>query len=164
MRKLYLTYNEKDKKNESYSYSGDINPVYTTLSAPEIEAYMRTILASKIKSVRSINDKLLEVITNSGETIVIDNAKVFNDSNYPSSIELQERIKETIEKNNIAEYKKRLPENYNPRVNRKKKGKIKYMIEDNSIATNIILNSGLEQLRRTLLDTEMYSNEITRGR
>lgn len=164
MRKLYLTYNEKDKKNDSYSYSGDINPVYTTLSAPEIEAYMRTILASEIKSVRSINGKLLEVITNSGETIVIDNVKFFNDSNYPSSIELQERIKEAIEKNNIAEYKKRLPENYNPRVNRKKKGKAKYIIEDNNIATNLILGSGLEHLSMDLRDIEMYNNEATRGR
>lgn len=164
MRKLYLTYNEKDKKSESYSYSGDINPIYTTLSAVEKEAYMRTILDSEIKSVRSINDKLLEVVTNSGETIVIDNIKVFNDSNYPSSIELQERIKEAIEKNNIAEYKKKLPENYNPRVNRKKNGKAKYIIEDNSIATNLILSSGFEHLSMDLLDTEMYNNETSRGR
>lgn len=166
MRKLYLTYNEKDKKQESYSYSGETNPVYTNLSSEETEAYLRTILKEKIESTRCVNDNLLEVVTKSGEIVVIDSLKIFKESSIANSnyIELQNRIKASLENNNLRVYKSKLPEGYNPRVNRTKNEKDKYIIEDNSIGTNLILSSGYTELSMDLSNIEMYNNETARGR
>jgi len=164
MRKLYLTYNNKENKTESYSYSGDTNPIYTELADKELEAYLGTILKDKVRSTRSINDNILEVMTESGELIVLDSIRVFKENRdiKPYYTELQTRIKTSLENNNIDFYKKRLPDGYIPKVNRKRRGK--YLVEEGNMATSLILSGSYTELSMDLSDIEMYNSEITRGR
>lgn len=165
MRKLYLTYNEKDSKKEGYSYSGDTNPIYVNLSNAEIEAYLSKILSDGIIQVRSINENTLELITRSGEVVVIDSVKLFksNDSLDLYYNDLGNKIRFSFEDTNIATYKNSLPEGYSPRVNRGKNKNQKYLA-DETLATNLILNSGYQELSVDLSDIEMYNSGIEKGR
>ncbi|MCI9281313.1 MAG: hypothetical protein HFI49_03555 [Bacilli bacterium] len=165
MRKLYLTYNEKDSKKEGYSYSGDTNPIYVNLSNAEIEAYLSKILSDGIIQVRSINENTLELITRSGEVVVIDSVKLFksNDSLDLYYNDLGNKIRFSFEDTNIATYKNSLPEGYSPRVNRGKNKSQKYLI-DETLATTIILSSGYQELSIDLSDIEMYNSGMEKGR
>ena len=165
MRKLYLTYNEKDNKKEGYSYIGDTNPIYVNLSNAEIEAYLSKTLSDGIKQVRSINDSTLEILTGSGEVVVIDSGKLFksNDDLDLYYNDLGNKIRFSFEDTNIATYKNSLPEGYSPRVNRGKNKSQKYLI-DETLATTIILSSGYQELRVDLSDIEMYNIGIEKGR
>ena len=165
MRKLYLTYNEKDNKKEGYSYSGDTNPIYVNLSNAEIEAYLSKTLSDGIKQARSINNNTLELITRSDEVVVIDSIKLFKSSDNLDAYynDLGNKIRTTIESNNISTYKNSLPEGYSPRVNRGKNKNQKY-IADETLATTLILNSGYQELSMDLSDIEMYNSGIEKGR
>lgn len=165
MPKLYLTHNSKTNINEYYTYSGDSkSPVYLTLTTKEIEAYLERIIKSKIKSIRSLNDNLIEVTTENDEIIVIDSIKVFQERNRIARLrDLETNIKESLEASNIANYKSILPKGYIPKVKRVR-NKGKYILEDNSIATNLMLSSNYQELSMDLRDIEMYNNESTRGR
>ena len=165
MRKLYLTYNEKDSKKEGYSYSGDTNPIYVNLSNAEIEAYLSKTLSDGIIQVRSINENTLELITRSGEVVVIDSVKLFksNDSLDLYYNDLGNKIRFSFEDTNIATYKNSLPEGYSPGVNRGKNKSQKYLI-DETLATTIILSSGYQELSIDLSDIEMYNSGMEKGR
>lgn len=165
MRKLYLTYNEKDNKKEGYSYIGNTNPIYVNLSNAEIEAYLSKTLSDGIRQVRSINDNTLEVLTGSGEVVVIDSAKLFKSSDNLDVYynDLGNKMRTTIESNNIATYKNSLPEGYSPRVNRGKNKNQKYLA-DETLATTLILSSGYQELSMDLSDIEMYNSGIEKGR
>ena len=165
MRKLYVTYNEKKKKKEGYSYIGDTNPIYVNLSNAEIEAYLSKTLSDGIKQARSINDNTLELITRSDEVVVIDSIKLFKSRDNLDAYynDLGNKIRTTFESNNIATYKNSLPAGYSPRVNRGKNKKQKYLA-DETLATNLILNSGYQELSVDLSDIEMYNSGIEKGR
>ena len=165
MRKLYLTYNEKDNKKEGYSYIGDTNPIYVNLSNAEIEAYLSKTLSDGIRQVRSINENTLELITRSGEVVVIDSVKLFksNDSLDLYYNDLGNKIRFSFEDTNIATYKNSLPEGYSPRVNRGKNKNQKYLA-DETLATTLILSSGYQELSMDLSDIEMYNSGIEKGR
>ena len=131
MPKLYLTNNQE---NEYYTYTNNSDkPVYLTLKDEEVEAYLKKITSHNLKSARSINANLIEVITEEDEIIVIDSIKVFNkDDKFASYLDkLKTTIKENLEKSNITTYKQSLPNDYIPKVKRGPK-KAKYMVEDNS--------------------------------
>lgn len=165
MPKLYLTHNSKTNTNEYYTYSGDSNsPVYLTLTIKEIEAYLERIIESRIKGVRSLNANLIEVTTENDEIIVIDSIKVFQEIDGLGRLkDFETKIKESMETSNIVSYKGTLPKGYTPKVKRVR-DKEKYILEDNSIATNLILSSSYQKLTMDLKDIEMYNNESARGR
>lgn len=160
MPKLYITYNSKLNQKEYYSYRDTTK--YITLNPEEIEAYFQNLNSHKIRSARSVNDNLLEVQMENGEIVVIDNLKVFKGEENDLRTFIA-NIKDSLESSNISSYKKRLPESYTPKVKRSN-NKDRYIIEDNSLAANLILSSNYQKLSMDLRDIEMYNNETSRGR
>lgn len=159
MPKLYITYNSKLNQKEYYSYD---TTKYIVLNPEEIEAYFQNLNSHKIRSTRSVNDNLLEVQMENGEIVVIDNLKVFKGEENDLRTFIA-NIKDSLESSNITSYKKRLPEGYTPKVKRSN-NKDRYIIEDNSLAANLILSSNYQKLSMDLRDIEMYNNETSRGR
>lgn len=140
MPRLYLTYNNK-REYYSYTYNND-RPIYLTLNDREIEAYLYKISTTKIANIKEINDDLIEVLSVSGEMIIIDNKKVFKSSDkYDAYIDaLGSKIKAFLEEKNIARYREALPQEYEPRVNRNRKKDGKLLVANDSIALEVLFS------------------------
>lgn len=146
MNKLYLTYNEKTKKRDYYSYKYESTPVYTKITSREIEAYLTKINKGTIKQIREINDTTLEVALDNNEIVIIDSIKIFEKQDSFDSLiaKFQNQIKTYFEKESIKEYKKSLPAGYrgvHVNRNRRDKAKMRLLIAGVSLSAIIILST-----------------------
>lgn len=142
MSRLYLTYNEKTQSREYYSYEVfGSRPVYTPLSDREISGLLQAILSNGIRRVREINDSLIEIESNTGSIAVVDTLKVFSekcDRHDGLMYSLCLMAKESIEKENIWEYKKSNPEKP-AKVNRNRMSKKRLIVSGVSLALGAVL-------------------------
>lgn len=124
MNKFYI--NEANGR-QYYVYQYQNNEVkYLSLNKSDSFVLLQKIIDDNIRHVRD-KDKYLEIIFESGFSLVIDNIKVFlpHKDNYDEHFyTLLNKVKDFIERKSISEYKKTLPPNYIPKVNRKRKRRL----------------------------------------
>ncbi len=142
MSRLYLTYNEKRNCREYYSYEVfGSRPVYTTLTDQEISGLLQAILSNGIRRVKEINGSLIEIESHTGNIAIVDTLKVFSkksDKHDGLISSLCVATKESIEKENIWEYKKNNPEKP-AKVNRNRMSNKKLIASGLSLALGAVL-------------------------
>lgn len=142
MNKYFITYEHDRRRFYSYRNSN----VHTLLSEREGEALLQKISQSSMQNITEIGENALEIFFQNDISILIDDARIFKPSgsrldSYLS--ELQKRIVRFIERRNVNNYKKNLPRDYKPRVNRHRhKNKGKKLIAT-GLSLVVLVNLGL---------------------
>ena len=118
MNKFYID-DSDGRKYFAYKYRQD-KVKYIGLDYNDVSLLLSSIAQDKIRNIHD-KDKYMEIVFESGFTLIIDNLKVFNphkDNHDKYFQALLIKIKSFIEKETLKKYKETLPINYIPKVNR----------------------------------------------
>lgn len=164
MSRLYLTYNERSGKREYYSYDVlQTGPVYIVLNEEEVKAYLNMIVTSSLARAREVNDSLMEIETQNGDIVIVDNAKVFSrvyDEQDSLIAALAQTVKTYLERKRREEYKRENPNYKTKRVNRKKRNKWILRGLSISAATIMVANILVSEIKKDDLKEEKLEAAI----
>lgn len=154
MNKFYI---DENRGRQYYAYKYQNNEInYITLNKEDIRVLLSSLSKSQISQIKD-RDKSMEIIFNNGLTLIVDNLQVFqpHHDNYDNYFQLLlMKLKQFIEKETIKKYKKNLPINYTPKVNRKRK---------NNLPTKQIIAGAMSFVIGTSLISGLINKEIKKA-
>lgn len=146
MNKIYIDYNN-GRKYYAYKYKND-KVIYIPLNSKDIENFLKSISNQPIAKLIS-KENFKEIIFENGISIVVDKLNVLypnHDEHDKYFFNILKKVREHVTNRNIDLYKKSLPKNHIPKVNRKSKNRFptkRIMAGALSFAITVSLISGL---------------------
>lgn len=158
MSKIYIDYKD-GRKFYAYSHKDD-KISFIPLSPREIDIVLKTILNGNLSKV--LDKQHSTEIFYHNMSIIIDNVNVFAQSQDRYDAVFQKLLKEITSDMVMTKYRKTLPSNYTPKVNRRKKigKKLQVIAGSLSFVTLLSLTSGLWVRTKTSSKLMDNSNQI----